>query len=309
MTEGLPVPPSSTDTSPDSATATPRRETPKESRERLQQEANARARAELMARNPAGRFPQPVGGFAPSFRGPPPAPVAPARDPIAPVPSPAEAPAPVEATWQRVGRPVAALVEPAAAKAEKFLGRVNHKKILKADIKPPNRVIKPALGWARAMKAAFARQRRPGDASVPYFSAVASAMETFFSDGRGFVMRSFVAIGRMAGLGRVPESSGRSTVLKCIRWMEDNGWIGTKNVLYRDEDRTLKRDSNLYVQFEKETAEKIAALPFPARIDDRQNRTSNFLADLFRLVITPYGLNAVRPPPRRDRRRINPAPA
>lgn len=226
-----------------------------------------------------------------------------AGPPVPPVPD-------QPAAWQKVGR---ALGDVAGRVVEKVLwqrGRVFNPKILQVDVKPPKRLVPPPSNWANDAAENFRRERVVNaDVSLPYFRAVVLAIEKIASDGWGFVQRAFKSIGRLAGLGRGEDNWGRETVRKCIRWLEEHGWIGTLNALYRDEDRALKRDANVYQLFGKHDAAEIAALAPEARAVKRESLTLSRGAALFGLALRPWGLNATPAPSNRHQVRTLPAPA
>ena len=103
---------------------------------------------------------------------------------------------------------------------------------------------------------------------------------------------------------------GKENARKIIRWLEDRGWIGTLNTLYRDEDRTLKRGNNVYLLFGKETAAEISAVADPSdRAAKRESITLSRGALLWNLMVRPWGLNATPAASNRHEIRRNPAPA
>lgn len=224
--------------------------------------------------------------------------------------TPAE-PAPL-AAWQKVGKTLSEAAGRVLERTSWARGRVYNPKLLCADLKPSKRSIKAPPGYARDVVEAFARARVVGrDASVPYFMAVVEVIVKIADDGQGYVQRAFKSIGRLARLGRKEDNWGRETVRKCIRWMEDHGWIGTLNALYRDkETRELRRDANVYQLFGKDDAATIGAIEdASARALKRESLTLSRGAVLWGLMVRPWGLNATPSPSNRHHTGTNPAPA
>jgi hypothetical protein len=264
--------------------------------ERLNQERLARQAAERGDPPPAAPT-LPVAPAAPTL------PVAPAAagTPVAPA-TPDDA-----QPWQKVGRAIGAVASFLADKVGWQRGRVFNPKILSVNVKPAKAKVAPPANWARDAISNFAKLRVINeDISLPYFQSIVQAIETVASDGLGYVQRAYASIGRLARLGRTEGNWGRETVRKAIRWLEAHGWIGTLNTLYRDEDRTLKRDSNVYLLFGREDAEEAQALDEPAaRTLWRESRTLSRGAAVWGLQVRPYGLNATS----RVSDRTNPDPA
>lgn len=212
--------------------------------------------------------------------------------------------------WQKVGRAIGDAATRVIEKVRWQRGRVYNPKILQADVKAAKHAIRPPPHWARNAVENFSAARVPDqDVSVPYFKAVVDVIETIASDGHGFVQRAIKSIGRLAGLGRMEGQWGRETVRKCIRWLEDHGWIGTLNALYRNDDRSLRRDANVYILFGKDDAAEAAGLEPETRATWRESRTLSRGAVIFSLAVRPWGLNATPAPSNRHQIRTRPAPA
>ena len=209
-------------------------------------------------------------------------------------------------------------------------GRVWNPKILQADVKTPDRIVRPPKNWERDIVAAFRATRQTNDVKVSTFRALAAQALKLANDGRGFWQRSFAALGTLADYGK-------ESARKFIRWCEAYGWIGTFNALYRDDDGSLKRDANIYLLFGKDDGAEIAALENEAVALEheaagleheaaaakreaaatkreaaalkRESLTLSRGAALFGLLARPWGLNATAFPSNRHTIRRHPAPA
>jgi hypothetical protein len=206
--------------------------------------------------------------------------------------------------WHKVGRGFGAVVGRVIEKIRWASGRVFNPKILAMDVKASGRHIKPPPNWQRDVVADFIEQRMPGDVSVPYFeNFINMALLAEAEKGLGYVYHGMKFLG---GLGK----QGKENARKIIRWLEDRGWIGTLNTLYRDEDRTLKRGNNVYLLFGKETATEIHSVADPSeRAAKRESLTLALGARLWNLMVRPWGLNATPMASNRHEIRTNPSPA
>jgi hypothetical protein len=191
--------------------------------------------------------------------------------------------------WHKVGRSLGNVLGGVIEKVRWASGRVFNPKMLVVDLKASGRHIEPPKNWARDVVADFITRRAARiDVSVPYFeNFVNMALVEEARKGLGYVYHSFKFL---ADLGK----QGKENARKIIRWLEDHGWIGTLNTLYRDEnDRSLKRGNNVYILFPKETAEEISAVEEPsARALKRESITLSRGAVLWNLMVRPWGLNA-----------------
>ena len=208
-------------------------------------------------------------------------------------------------SWQKVGRSLGNVLGGVIEKIRWAAGRVFNPKILAVDLKAPGRHIKPPENWSRDVVADFMTRRVAGlDVSVAYFqNFINMALLEEAKKGLGYVYHSFKFLGDLG-------QQGKENARKIIRWLEDRGWIGTLNTLYRDEDRTLKRGNNVYLLFGKETAEEISAVEDPSkRAEKRESTTLSRGALLWGLMVRPWGLNATPTASNRHDIRRNPAPA
>jgi hypothetical protein len=217
----------------------------------------------------------------------------------------AEEPIPASPAWHKVGRALGDVAGRIVEKVRWARGHVFNPKILQVDVKTPNRTIKPPANWAQDVINHFRYARVVNeDISTPYFTSFVLGIEKVASDGRGFVQRGFKALG---GLG----DQGKENARKAIRWLEDHGWIGTLNTLYRDEEtRELRRGENVYLLFGKEDAAEITAIgDASARALKRESLTLSRGAVLWQLMVRPWGLNATPSPSNRHQTRTRAAPA
>jgi hypothetical protein len=181
-------------------------------------------------------------------------------------------------------------------------GRVWNPKIHCADVKIPGRFVRPPKNWDRDVLKDFRAKRVKGDVRVNTFKGVVATMHDMARHGRGFVQSAY------AGIAQLSDCCSES-FRKVLRWVEDNGWVGTFNALYRDEDGALKRDANVYLLFGKQEAVEISETPPEDRGLKREARTLSRGASLFGLVVRAWGLNATPPPSNRHNLRTAPAPA
>ena len=209
------------------------------------------------------------------------------------------------AAWHKVGRALGDITGRIIEKVRWASGRVFNPKMLAVNVKAPRKYHKPPDNWAKKVAADFLACRVKGDVSVPFFeNFINKALLEEARKGFGYVQHGLKFL---ADLGH----QGRETARKIIRWLEDRGWIGTLNTLYRDEkDRSLRRGNNVYLLFDKETADEIAAVEEPEeRAKKRESITLARGALLWNLVVRPWGLNATPVASNRHEILSNPAPA
>lgn len=237
---------------------------------------------------------------------------------------PPEPPEPVEdepSGWSRT-------MDRTVEKIRRGVGKVKHPKILQADVKTPEDrplPIKPPANFERDVLEDFRQNRvKDEDISCPYFEVfIRRAIIPLATDGRGFFIRSYRALGKMAG--QCKDNAG-----KAVKFMFRRGWLAILTQTYRVEDADgaeaddaddisgaeadgegLRKGwayaPNVYQLFGKADAAVTAALPREQRLARMWDLTIARGAALWsHLVATPLGLNART---RDNRRRRSPYPA
>lgn len=183
-------------------------------------------------------------------------------------------------------------------------GKVFNPKVFLADVKTPDRLVRPPRHWDHRIKKWYRAHRSDGDPFFATFESWVNFIYQVAGDGRGYVQRSWEAMAAAMGMCR-------ETARKCVRIAEDGGWLGTFNTLYRDpETNDLKRDSNVYILFTEQDAAAIRAVEDQsARAVKRECLTLSRGAMLWGLLVRPWGLNATPSPSNRHRTRSRPSPA